>query len=319
MEEPIPDTVKHSVHTLVFQSQKRARDMFISEYAEPVAQDAYSENIRRNVKAKGEYGSVLEMSKTLKFKTIVDEAKKKGVNKSGGDVKPGEEPELVGDSGLKKGSKKSDIDSKALAVIADSKQIIDSKMKGTSKALIKKRMSSFIQPRWHAPWKLYRVAAGHTGWVKCVAIEPNNEWFATGSNDRTIKIWDLATGKIKLTYTGHVAAVRDICISERHPYLFSAGEDKTVKCWDLEQNRVVRHYHGHLSAVNAVRMHPTLNMLFTAGRDCAVRVWDMRSRQNILNLSGHSGAIADMACQGVDPQIITASHDCTEENSKNLT
>ena len=227
-------------------------------------------------------------------------------------MRPGEEPELVGESGLKKGRKvKGEIDSKALVAIAGSKAIIDSKMKGTSKALIKKRMNSFIQPKWHAPWKLYRVAAGHTGWVRCLAIEPNNEWFATGSNDRTIKIWDLATGKIKLTYTGHVASVRDICISERHPYLFSAGEDKTVKCWDLEQNRVVRHYHGHLSAVNSVKMHPTLNMLFTAGRDCAVRCWDMRSRQNILNLSGHSGSISSMAVQGVDPQIVTGSHDCT--------
>ena len=71
-------------------------------------------------------------------------------------------------------------------------------------------MNAFIQPKWHAPWKLYRVIAGHTGWVKCAAIEPNNEWFATGSNDRTIKIWDLATGTIKLTYTGHVAAVKDL-------------------------------------------------------------------------------------------------------------
>lgn len=312
MEELIPDTVKHSVHTLVFQQQKRAREMFVSEYAEPVAQDIDSESLRRSIKAKSEYGSVLEMSKTLKFRTIVDEAKKKGVNQKGGDVRPGEEPELVGESGLKKGRKvKGEIDSKALVAIAGSKAIIDSKMKGTSKALIKKRMNSFIQPKWHAPWKLYRVAAGHTGWVRCLAIEPNNEWFATGSNDRTIKIWDLATGKIKLTYTGHVASVRDICISERHPYLFSAGEDKTVKCWDLEQNRVVRHYHGHLSAVNSVKMHPTLNMLFTAGRDCAVRCWDMRSRQNILNLSGHSGSISSMAVQGVDPQIVTGSHDCT--------
>ena len=76
MEELIPDTVKHSVHTLVFQQQKRARDMFISEYAEPVAQDNDSESLRRSIKAKSEYGSVLEMSKTLKFRTIAQFGKK---------------------------------------------------------------------------------------------------------------------------------------------------------------------------------------------------------------------------------------------------
>lgn len=203
------------------------------------------------------------------------------------------------------------IDSKALVAIAGKKDITEHKLKGTSQALVKKRLASFIAPKWHAPWKLYRVIAGHTGWVRCAAVEPGNEWFATGSNDRTIKIWDLATGNIKLTYTGHVSSVRDICVSARHPYLFSAGEDKTVKCWDLEQNRVVRHYHGHISAVNSVKMHPTLDILFSAGRDSAVRVWDMRTRQNVLNLSGHAAPIADMAVQSVDPQVITASHDCT--------
>lgn len=50
------------------------------------------------------------------------------------------------------------------------------------------------QPEWHAPWKLMRVISGHLGWVRCIAIDPTNEWYATGSNDRTIKIWDLASG-----------------------------------------------------------------------------------------------------------------------------
>lgn len=50
------------------------------------------------------------------------------------------------------------------------------------------------QPEWHAPWKLMRVISGHLGWVRCIAVDPTNDWYATGSNDRTIKIWDLASG-----------------------------------------------------------------------------------------------------------------------------
>ena len=61
-----------------------------------------------------------------------------------------------------------------------------------------------------------------------------NQFFVTGSADRTIKFWDLAKGYLKLTLTGHVNTVRGLVVSERHPYLFSCGEDKTVKCWDLE-------------------------------------------------------------------------------------
>lgn len=44
------------------------------------------------------------------------------------------------------------------------------------------------KPQWHAPWKLYRVISGHLGWVRCVAVEPGNEWFATGSADKIIKV-----------------------------------------------------------------------------------------------------------------------------------
>ncbi len=33
-----------------------------------------------------------------------------------------------------------------------------------------------------------RVISGHLGWVRCIALDPSNEWFATGSGDRTIKV-----------------------------------------------------------------------------------------------------------------------------------
>jgi WD40 repeat protein len=53
-----------------------------------------------------------------------------------------------------------------------------------------------------------------------------------------IKVWDIASGTLKLTLTGHISTVRGVAVSDRHPYLFSCGEDKMVKCWDLEQNKV---------------------------------------------------------------------------------
>lgn len=87
---------------------------------------------------------------------------------------------------------------------------------------------SMPKPDWHAPWKLYRVISGHTGWVRCVAVEPGNEWFCTGAADRVIKIWDLASGKLKLSLTGHVSTVRGLAVSSRQPYLFSCGEDRMV-------------------------------------------------------------------------------------------
>jgi len=181
-----------------------------------------------------------------------------------------------------------------------------------TRSLVQKTKSTYMpKPVWHAPWKLMRVISGHLGWVRSVTVEPGNEWFATGSGDRTIKIWDLASGTLKLSLTGHVSTVRGLAVSPRHPYLFSAGEDKLVKCWDLEMNKVIRHYHGHLSAVYSLALHPTIDLLVTAGRDSAARVWDMRTKAQVHALSGHTNTIASVLCQASEPQVITGSHDST--------
>jgi len=173
------------------------------------------------------------------------------------------------------------------------------------------------EPQWHAPWKLASVVSGHLGWVRCLAFDPKNEWFATGSADRTIKIWDLAKcvagaeGGLKLTLTGHINAIRGIAVSDRTTYMFSAGEDKKVMCWDLEVNKVVRHYHGHLSGVYSLCLHPTVDLLITGGRDSCARVWDVRTSKQVMILGGHTNTVGALAANSVDPQVITGSHDCT--------
>ncbi|KAL3898192.1 MAG: hypothetical protein SGCHY_002914 [Lobulomycetales sp.] len=142
-------------------------------------------------------------------------------------------------------------------------------------------------------------------------MDPNNEWFATGAGDRMIKVWDMASGTLKLTLTGHISTVRGVAVSDRHPYLFSAGEDKMVKCWDLEQNKVIRNYHGHLSGVYSLAVHPTLDLIVTTGRDATARVWDMRTRAQVMSLNGHEHTVFMAKCQEADPQVITCSADAT--------
>ncbi|KAK4688549.1 pleiotropic regulator 1, partial [Tremellales sp. Uapishka_1] len=180
-----------------------------------------------------------------------------------------------------------------------------------SQALMRKKEAREIKPAYHPQWKLSRVISGHMGWVRAVAVDPGNQWFATGAGDRVVKIWDLASGELKLSLTGHISTIRGLAVSNRHPYLFSCAEDKMVKCWDLEVNKVIRHYHGHFSGVYSMDVHPTLDVLVTSGRDAVARVWDMRTRANIMTLTGHQGTVADVKCQDVDPQVITGSMDST--------
>lgn len=74
------------------------------------------------------------------------------------------------------------------------------------------------KPEWHAPWKLMRVISGHLGWVRCIHFEPGNEWFATGAGDRTVKIWDLASGDLKVSRT--VLPTCHICLDHTHSLIF---------------------------------------------------------------------------------------------------
>jgi len=172
-------------------------------------------------------------------------------------------------------------------------------------------------PTWHAPWKLSTVLSSHLGWVRSLAMDPTNDMFASGSADRTIKLWDLAKASVgasdalKLTLTGHISPVRGLAFSNRHPYLFSAGEDKMVKCWDLETNQVIRHYHGHLSGVFSLKLHPTLDLLVTGGRDAVARVWDIRTKTQIHLLGGHDNTVASILARSTDPQVVTGSMDST--------
>lgn len=299
------EVTKHSVHTLVFRSLKRTHDMFVSDQGSLPDTDAESEKVLRGVKSRAVYGAVqtkVDKVKSMPSHQVVSSNNDTvpGQEKNGGAVAVYQPPNMM--AGVVGGGS-----STALSV--------GGRLGGTgaqtSHQLAVRKAAGMPKPAWHAPWKLYRVISGHMGWVRCVTVEPGNEWFATGAADRVIKIWDLASGKLKLSLTGHVSVVRGLAVSARQPYLFSCGEDRQVKCWDLEYNKVIRHYHGHLSAVYDLSLHPTLDVLVSCGRDSSARVWDMRTKVNIHTLSGHTNTVSSVLTQSTDPQIITASNDST--------
>lgn len=167
------------------------------------------------------------------------------------------------------------------------------------------------KPLEHPEWALDKVISGHVGWVRAVVVDYGNEWFASGGGDRMVKIWDLATGHLKLSLTGHISAIRGLAVSRHNPYLFSVGEDKMVKCWDLETNKVTRQFHGHLSGVFCVALQEDQNLLITGGRDSCVRVWDVRSRSQVFALTGHASTVATVVCRDEKPEIISGSMDST--------
>ncbi|KAI5780542.1 WD40-repeat-containing domain protein [Geopyxis carbonaria] len=304
-------------------SAKRTRSLFANDFGNPLSLPTTEDAARKTLlttKLRNEYDAVRELPAALAAKNASAAAAASKRRKAAQS-----QPLAGADDGVDTGTVKMLEGIPAAAAGGGSSQALALRPKGGAggglpgfgagntpgQSLAAASMPGQVKPEWHAPWKLMRVISGHLGWVRALAVEPHNQWFATGAGDRTVKIWDLASGNLRLTLTGHISTVRGLAVSPRHPYMFSCGEDKMVKCWDLESNRVIRHYHGHLSGVYALALHPTLDVLVTAGRDAVARVWDMRTRTNVMVLGGHTGTISSLVTQEADPQVITGSMDST--------
>jgi len=312
--------VATSLDSLVRTSAKRTRELFGSDYTAPVPY--YGETPTENplylaeraglaARIRAEYDDVRELPHALAAKQETGTAaRRKKPRTDEAESAAAKLIEGIPSKSVRKGEASTALTLRAST--AGGAPNANGPTRGSSSSLVRRENIEQPKPDWHAPWELMRVISGHLGWVRALAVEPNNQWFASGAGDRTIKIWDLASGSLRLTLTGHISTVRGLAVSPRHPYLFSCGEDKMVKCWDLETNKVIRHYHGHLSGVYTLALHPTLDVLVTGGRDGVARVWDMRSRSNIHVLSGHRQTVSDLTCQaGAEPQIITSSLDAT--------
>ena len=298
---------------LVFKSLKRTHDMFASHHKDLPTLDDDTEKSLLSIKGRDEYGPIKRRVDAnqidgRQFKSKFDLLVEKERLEKERNVKSASQNGSV--------TTVATIDSnrdRSLQLASKAKQY----KKGSELVLSSgvsiqpKQLTQMAKPQWHAPWKLMRVISGHTGWVRCLSVDHSNEWFATGSNDRMIKIWDLASGKLRLSLTGHISAVRGLEVSNRHSYLFSCGEDKTVKCWDLEYNKVIRHYHGHTNGVYCLSVHPTEDVLATGSRDTFCRLWDIRTKEQIGLLTGHSNAISCVRTQRSKPELITGSHDTT--------
>lgn len=318
-----------TIKALTTLSLKRTYDLFAGNYGQPIPFDEESQQIKIACKIRSEYSASQHLSATAPAASRptgpIGPAPPPG-SAAAAEPEPVPVPKVESRSAVAKlidsipttSAAGPGAQSTALVVgrpgaAATRREVAEVlKDRSYSSAAVSRRLASkWPAPEWHPPWKLYRVISGHLGWVKSVAVEPGNEWFCTGSSDRTIKIWDLASGQLKLTLTGHIESVTGLAVSKRMPYMFSCGNDKTVKCWDLEQNKVIRSYHGHLSGVYCLALHPTLDLLFTGGRDSTCRVWDIRTKVQVHCLSGHENTVGSVFTEQTDPQVVTGSHDST--------
>ena len=77
-----------------------------------------------------------------------------------------------------------------------------------------------------------QLLLGHTGGTISVAWSPDGKQLASGSIDKTIKIWDRKTGQELLTLKGHYGSVLSVAVSPDGKRIFSGSERKRIRIWD---------------------------------------------------------------------------------------
>ena len=136
--------------------------------------------------------------------------------------------------------------------------------------------------------KLWHVAAsspvplpdllGHTDLIYC--IKASASMALSGSGDKTVRLWDLRTGKCVRTMLGHTGSVFSVDMDGHCRTAVSGSEDKAVKLWDLGSGHCIATYEGHSTSVRDVVMHESGSSFMSAGRnDHTVKAWVIGSTQ----------------------------------------
>ncbi|MBK1985980.1 WD40 repeat domain-containing protein [Sphaerospermopsis aphanizomenoides BCCUSP55] len=114
---------------------------------------------------------------------------------------------------------------------------------------------------------------GHTHIVNSLAMSADGEFLISGSQDKTIRVWNLVNGQLVHTLKSHRDGIYAVALSPNKQIIASGSADKTIKLWHLETGELLGTFTGHAKTVTALAFTNSGEMLVSGSLDKTIKIW----------------------------------------------
>ncbi|BAZ09814.1 protein kinase [Calothrix sp. NIES-4071] len=157
---------------------------------------------------------------------------------------------------------------------------------------------------------LQQTISAHSGYVMSVAISQDRRTLASGSTDKTIKLWSIDGEEIRVL-KGHNQSVMKIAFSPDGKTLASGSNDRTAKLWNIETGQEIRTFVGHSDSISDLAFSPDKKTLATSSADKTIKLWNIATGEEIRTLRGHTSRVTSVAFSPDGKVIAAGSNDKT--------
>lgn len=159
--------------------------------------------------------------------------------------------------------------------------------------------------------RLLHTLQGHEAVVYGLAFDPGGETLASGSRDKSCKLWDPKSGELLRTFQGHKDWIRSVAFDPQGGVLATASDDRTVKLWEAQTGKLLDTLTGHKSFVWSVAFDRQGEVLASGGWDNTVKLWDPQRGKLLRTLEGFTAEFNGVAFDPHGKMLASGSRDNT--------